>query len=128
MPVFTCPNCDWQTPDVSVEYSGRNVRCQQCEQLFRLPQFAPPASADEDDDDDDDEGEEVSRPRWGLVTIWGIALIQAMLAVLVTWLGLVRAESAIQETTVIALGLATAIIPYCMARAITEIANHASGR
>jgi hypothetical protein len=39
MPVFTCPHCGWQAPNVPAEYSGRKVRCKQCQGVFQLPVF-----------------------------------------------------------------------------------------
>ncbi len=147
MPSFTCPNCNWQTPDVSAEYSGRAVRCKQCQTNFRLPVFAPSQPAPSVGEDAFFNqvvaptmgpqqpmtpyvppqlptcrfSEPIDpRPRGG-VAMWYFAGLCSMLAPLVGIGGCQMAQSAIQETTVLTAAIALAVIPYCMARANSEI-------
>ena len=53
--------------------------------------------------------------------LWVLTVIGSVLGALVALLGVVGAKGAPQEAAAAAIGLAFAVIPYCLARAATEI-------
>lgn len=54
-------------------------------------------------------------------TFWIVAMFAAVLAGGIATLGLGAAESAIQECSVASVSLAIAVVPYCLARAVSEL-------
>jgi hypothetical protein len=61
--------------------------------------------------------------RFFLALAWGGAIIGAGIGIFILVTGLATAQSAPQEAVVAALACACAIIPYCIARAFTEVFN-----
>lgn len=135
---FACPHCGWQARNVPSEWLGRTVRCKQCQGTFTLPAVAPPDDAFLDElvaaRDQASPSEAADAPptatpakekkrRRGGIVMWWISIGCSLLAVWVLLSLMTAATSAIQETTACALALAVAIIPYCLARAASEISD-----
>ncbi len=55
-----------------------------------------------------------------MTTLWGIAAVCAIIGGVTFVYLLTKAESSIHEATAAAFGIATAVIPYCFARAWSE--------
>lgn len=53
--------------------------------------------------------------------LWILALIGAVLGIVTVIFGLVTARGANREMAAVALGVALAVIPYCLARAAAEL-------
>lgn len=60
------------------------------------------------------------------IIMWGLTFITSSLSLIVLFNGLDNAESAPQEAAVAAISVAFAVIPYCIARAISELRRNAS--
>lgn len=54
---------------------------------------------------------------------WGLACLSAILAGLILFFGLANAKAAPQEAAIAAISAAVAVIPYCFARAISELSG-----
>jgi outer membrane lipoprotein-sorting protein len=52
---------------------------------------------------------------------WAISLIAAIVAGLSYWSGMAEADSAPKQAAVAAMAAAVAVIPYCAARAVSEL-------
>ena len=52
---------------------------------------------------------------------WFLTVLGALCGVLLILIAMPMAESAVQETTVIALAISLSCIPYCLARALSEL-------
>ena len=52
---------------------------------------------------------------------WAMTLLGCLMGVAIIILGFASAQGAPQEAVVAALGIACAVIPYCFARAVTEL-------
>lgn len=55
--------------------------------------------------------------------LWIITIIGSILGALTAFAGVAGANGAPQEAAAAAMGLAFAVIPYCLARAASEISN-----
>jgi len=55
--------------------------------------------------------------------LWILTISGSIIGTAVLALGLPAAKSAPQEATVAAIGIAFAVIPYCLARAVSEISG-----
>lgn len=53
--------------------------------------------------------------------LWALTIIGSLLGGLTTLVGVVAAKGAPQEAAAAAIGVAFAVIPYCLARAASEI-------
>jgi len=53
--------------------------------------------------------------------LWIIVIIGSILGGVAALIGVIGAKSAPQEASAAAIGLAFAVIPYCLARAVSEI-------
>lgn len=53
--------------------------------------------------------------------MWVITIIMSIIGAVVSFGGMMMAKSAPQEAAAAAMGLSCAVIPYCIARAFTEI-------
>lgn len=139
---FACPHCGWQARNVPSEWLGRTVRCKQCQGTFTLPAVAPPDDAFLDElvaaRDQRAPSEAAATPptatpakekkrRRGGILMWWVSIAGSLFAIWILFGGLLWAASAIQETTACALALAVAIIPYCLARAASEISDRWRG-
>ncbi len=58
-----------------------------------------------------------------LTLVWTLVLGGVILGAIILITGMTAAASAPQEAVIISLALACAILPYCFARALTQIAN-----
>lgn len=58
-----------------------------------------------------------------LILVWLLPIFGVAFGLLILVGGIASATGAPQEAVIISLALACAILPYCFARAITEIAN-----
>jgi len=52
---------------------------------------------------------------------WVATVVGAVLGILILFLGMLGASSAVQEVSICSLAVAFAVIPCCLARALTEI-------
>ena len=59
-----------------------------------------------------------------MVMVWILVALAGFISILVTLILLSRADSAIQETTAVGIGLAVAIIPYIIARSFDQVGEH----
>ncbi|MBM3273184.1 hypothetical protein FJY94_08100 [Candidatus Kaiserbacteria bacterium] len=53
--------------------------------------------------------------------LWVVTAIGSALGALIAFFGMFAANGAPQEAAAAAMGIAFAVIPYCLARAVTEI-------
>lgn len=53
--------------------------------------------------------------------LWFLAVIGAVIGALIMFFGVSAAKSAPQEAAIAAIGIASAVIPYCLARAVAAI-------
>jgi sugar phosphate permease len=58
--------------------------------------------------------------------LWVLTIIGSLIGGLVTFGGVVAATGAPQEAAAAAMGVACAVIPYCLARAVSEIGKSGS--
>lgn len=56
-----------------------------------------------------------------LILVWIVSILGAVLGTFILFGGMSSARSAPQQTVVCALALAVTVLPYCLARAVTEI-------
>ena len=54
-------------------------------------------------------------------TLWFITALGSFLGALLFVFGVPSAESAVQESAIAAMAIGLAVIPYCLARAATEL-------
>lgn len=54
---------------------------------------------------------------------WIITIVCSILGALVAFIGISEANGAPQEASAAAMGLAFAVIPYCLARAVSEMSS-----
>jgi len=52
---------------------------------------------------------------------WTLAILGALIGLLILLFGLPTANGAPQEASISAIAIACAVIPYCLARGVTEI-------
>lgn len=57
------------------------------------------------------------------VSLWALTIIGSVLGGLVSVVGVLAATGAPQEAAAAAIGVACAVIPYCLARAVSEISD-----
>ncbi len=53
--------------------------------------------------------------------LWILVIIGSILGGLIAFIGVAAAESAPQEAAAAAVGIGLAVIPYCLARAVSEM-------
>jgi hypothetical protein len=53
--------------------------------------------------------------------LWIVTIVGSILGALIAVFGVAGAESAPQEAAAAAVGVAAAVIPYCLARAVSEL-------
>lgn len=61
-----------------------------------------------------------------MLFFWVIATLGSILGGLFAFIGILNAKSAPQEATAVLLGLGAAVIPYCLARAVSAIRNRST--
>jgi len=54
-------------------------------------------------------------------TLWFVTALASFLGALLFVFGIPSAESAVQESAIAAIAIGLAVIPYCLARAATEL-------
>ena len=55
--------------------------------------------------------------------LWIVTIIASIIGALLAFVGVVAANGAPQEAAAAAVGLACAVIPYCLARAVSELGS-----
>lgn len=114
MPVYDIKPNDWDCADCGFCNLGTFQFCSRCQALRKYP--AGPATISEPM-----EVHVINRSGIFSKICWVVTMLGCLLGGVVIVVGFAYAQSAPQEAVVITLGLACAVIPYCFARAVSEI-------
>lgn len=60
---------------------------------------------------------------WLVAACWVLTVVGSLLGIVIVGVGMLIAQSAPQEAVVVALGIACAVVPYCLARAVSELSK-----
>lgn len=60
---------------------------------------------------------------WLVSACWVLTVIGSLLGIVIVCFGMIMAQSAPQEAVVVSLGIACAVVPYCLARAASELSK-----
>lgn len=58
-----------------------------------------------------------------LIIVWTISFLGTIAGGIILFMGMSSAQSAPQEAVIVALAIACAVLPYCFARAISELSR-----